>query len=290
MSKILILGSTGLLGQSLMKEIKSRGIEVTGVARSNADVCFDITDDNTLISFIKKNRFSIIINTCAIVNHKLCEQNNALAYQVNSRPSAILANLAKENNAYYVYISTDGYYSGDRDYKHTEEHDIKLFNEYARTKYCGEVFTLTNPDSLVIRTNIVGFRGKADQPTFVEWVINSLTNNVEMTLFNDYYTSSISVTQFAKALCDLLPKKISGILNLACSQVSTKLQFINKLAKEFNLNLNNAKEGTVNSLAGSFRPDSLGLDTSKAEKLLGYALPNLDEVIIQLKKDYYEVG
>jgi len=286
MSRILLLGSTGLLGQALLKEIKSRNLDVIGVARRGADINFDISDQDALSALIKDGKFSVIINACAIVNYQLCEEDKKSAYLVNSRPSAILANLAKEVNARYIFISTDGYYNGDKDFKHKEGDKILLLNEYTRTKYCGEVFTLTNPDSLVIRTNIVGFRGKRDMPTFVEWAIDSMKNGIEMILFNDYYTSSISATQFSGALCDLIDKKINGVINLASSQVSTKALFIYKLAEKFGFKLNNAKEGSVNILMPK-RASSSGLDVSKAEGILGYHLPGLEEVTEQLLKDYH---
>lgn len=290
MSKILLLGSTGLLGQALSKEAKKRNIEIIGVAHSNADFNLDITDDNALTELIKEQRPDIVINTCAIVNHKLCDEDTKLAYDVNARPSAVLANLADELGFYYVFISTDGYYNGDKDKKHTSEDKIWLLNEYARTKYAGECFTLTNKKALVVRTNIVGFRGRENQPTFLEWVINSLKEKSEMTLFNDYYTSSITVTQFSKALLDLLGKRPSGILNLASSEVSTKEGFITEVAKALEFSLENTKTGSVKNLTTSRRADSLGLDVSETEKILGYKLPGLKEVVMKIKGEYYELG
>ncbi|HTY44669.1 MAG TPA: sugar nucleotide-binding protein [Patescibacteria group bacterium] len=288
MSKVLLLGSTGLLGQALLKELTLRNEDVIGMARSGADANFDISDDNALVPFIKDNNFSVIINACAIVNYQLCEDDKKLAYLVNARPSSILAHVAKEVNAYYVFISTDGYYAGDKDLKHKETDAVMLLNEYARTKYCGEVFTLTNPRSLVARTNIVGFRGDPHEPTFVEWAVTSLKNKTKITLFNDYYTSSISVTQFSKSLCDLMNKKISGRINLASSQVSSKAEFIRKLAQNFGFSLEAAKEGPVQALTPR-RANSSGLDVSRAEEILGYHLPGLQEVISQLRKEYDEL-
>ncbi len=290
MSKILLLGSTGLLGQALIKEAKKRNLEIIGVAHLNADFNLDITDDEALTSLIKNQKPDVIINTCAIVNHKLCDEDSKLAYDVNAKPSAVLANLADELGFYYIFISTDGYYNGDNDLKHTVNDKISLLNEYARTKFAGECFALTNKTALVVRTNIIGFRGKENQPTFVEWVINSLKNSVEMTLFDDYFTSSITVNQFSKALFDLLPKRPSGILNLASSEVFSKEKFIKKLATALNLKLKNAKTGSVKNLTTSKRTNSLGLDVSETEKLLGYNLPDLDEVIAEIKREYYELG
>lgn len=287
--KIIILGGTGLLGQALQKEIKKREYNVVTVARQNADYCIDIANDVELKRIIIEIKPSIVINACAIVNHKICDENPDLAYVTNARPSSILSNLAREYNFKYVYISTDGYFNGDKNSKHSESSQIELLNEYARTKYIGEIFALTNKNSLIVRTNIVGFRCKNDQPTFVEWVIESLKNKEDMTLFDDYYTSSISTTQFSKVLLDIIEKDISGVLNIASSEVFSKKEFIENLAKIFNFSLENTQTGKVSTLTTSKRANSLGLDVSKAENILGYKLPTLKEVINQLKKEYDNV-
>ena len=282
-----IIGSTGLLGQALIKEGRKRGLDVVGIARTNADFDIDVTNDTEIEQFLQKNKFDVVINTVAIVNHKICDDSPEKAYIVNARPSAVIAQLSKELNFKYVYISTDGYFSGNKDRKHNENAPVEFFNEYARTKYCGERFALTNPNSLVTRTNIVGFKG-AEIPTFFEWALNAVKNQDEITLFDDYFTSSISVAQFSCILFDLINKNASGLYNVASSEVSSKKQFIEKMSEIFGLELKNAKIGSVSSL-NSKRADSLGLDVSKAEKLLGYSLPTLKEVLLKLKEEYDEL-
>ncbi len=63
-----------------------------------------------------------------------------------------------------MQISTDHYFCGQGDLKHDESAPVTLLNEYARTKYAGEAFALTNPEACVIRTNVVGFRGWEVRP------------------------------------------------------------------------------------------------------------------------------
>lgn len=287
-SRIAVFGASGMLGQALCRAAARRGFDVTSVDLKGSQVALDIRNDVDLETFFGANTFDCVINCCAIVNHAFCDQHPDEAYRLNARPSAVLANLAEEKGFKYVYISTDGYFSGDGNGKHDECAPMVLLNEYARTKYAGEVFTTRNPQALVTRTNIVGFRGNPDQPTFVEWALAALKKREPMTLFTDYYTSSISVTQFAEALFDLLPTDPCGTLNLASSQVSSKAEFITALAKAFGFSLDNAKAGSVTSLTQSKRADSLGLDVSKAERLLGRPLPGLDEVIAQLRKDFHD--
>jgi len=286
--RLAVLGASGMLGQALCRVASQRGIEVTSVDLKGSAVSLDIRRDEDLAAFFAQRPFDCVVNCCAIVNHAFCDQHPGEAYLLNARPSAVLTSLAAEHGFKYVYISTDGYFSGDADGKHAEDAPMVLLNEYARTKYAGEVFTTRNPRALVARTNIVGFRGHPDQPTFVEWALGALRKQEPMTLFSDYYTSSISVTQFAEALFDLLPSDPCGTLNLASTQVSSKAAFITALAQTFGLSLVNAKPGSVTSLTQSKRADSLGLDVSKAEKILGRKLPGLKEVMEQLKRDCHD--
>lgn len=284
---ICVLGATGLLGGALLRETEKRGMRVFGCARKGAAYSFDIKHDTDLIAFIASHNFDVVINACAIVDHQFCDLHPGTAYAVNARPSALLAKMASERNFKYVYISTDGYFSGGADSKHDESAPIILLNEYARTKYAGEVFSLTNSNTLVIRTNIVGFRAREGQPTFIEWALHLLKEQCEMTLFTDYFTSSIATSQLAQSLFDLLSADPVGIYNIGSSEVFSKAVFIKRLAKEFGLSTDKTRLGTVRDLP-SMRPDSLGLNVGKAEKLLGYKLPTMDAVIKQLKRDYDE--
>ncbi|QQR49691.1 sugar nucleotide-binding protein [bacterium] len=283
--RLLILGSTGMLGQALMREAQHRDIEVIGMADTgNADVLFDICDDAKLTQLIYDYRPDTVINTVAIVNLGLCEQDPGLAYRVNTRPSGILASLCRQSSSRLIQISTDHYYTGGVDGKHNESAPIHLLNEYARTKYLAECLALTYENSLVVRTNIVGFRQHPDNPTFVEWALKIIKNDERCILFDDFNTSSIDVTQFSHSLFDLLNKNISGVINLASRDVSSKKDFILGLAQGLGKNLTNARidKVTNNSYQGVVRAESLGLDVSLAEKILGYQLPTKDAVLKNL--------
>lgn len=283
----MVLGSTGLLGQALMKLLKSRNQTVVGIARKNADISIDITDEQLLRKALENNKPDVIINTVAIVNLSLCEENSEQCYVVNARPSAMLAKYTALNKIKYVYISTDHYFTGDQDKKHSETAPLTLTNQYAITKQLGEEFSLNDEDALVVRTNIVGFRGDKDAPTFIEWAINALKNNEEMQLFDDFYTSSIDVMSFSEFLFDLIEKNTSGIINLASSEVSNKQKFITALASRLNLSTEYTMACSMMQNSSAIdRNESLGLDVSKAEEILGCSMPSLDQVIEKLAKEY----
>lgn len=275
-----------MLGQELSRYLSELGNEVIGIARKNADYNFDISDDEKLLECFEIEKPDIIINTIAIVNLNNCEIDKCKAYLVNSRPCGIISNYCFENDIYFVQISTDHYYAGDNDKKHSETDEIYLLNEYARTKYLAEMLTLTNPYALVIRTNIVGFRG-SENDTFVEWALNSLKSNNEISVFEDYYTSSIDIYNFSRVLWDLINNKPNGIYNLASSEVVSKKEFIFSLADSFGLSTSNCIPTKINNNELK-RATSLGLNTEKIENYLGYKLPTLREVTDSLKKHHGE--
>lgn len=282
--KIIVLGSTGMLGQELMRYLSDVDNDVVGVARKNADYNLDITNDEELLNCFEMEKPDIIINTVAIVNLNECEVDKGKAYMVNSRPAGIISDYCFEKDIYFIQISTDHYYCGDADKKHLETDELSFLNEYARTKYLAEVLTLKNPHSLVIRTNIVGFRcGEND--TFVEWALNSLKSQEQINVFEDYYTSSIDVHNFSRILYDFIEEKPSGIYNIASSEVSSKKDFIFSLADSFNLSHSNCNPSKINNDT-VIRATSLGLNIEKVEDIVGYKLPTLKEVTDSLKKSY----
>jgi dTDP-4-dehydrorhamnose reductase len=286
-NNLLIFGVTGMLGQALKRLLQLRGETVIGSASKNSDYDIDIKNDDSLYQVLNEVKPTVIINAAAITDCNVCDNDIAVAYKVNARPSSLIADWAKKKYSYYIYISTDHYFSGDGDKRHNEKESVTLLNEYARSKFLGETLTLMNPQSLAIRTNIVGFRGWST-PTFVEWIVSTLKQNNSVTLFEDYYTSSIPVSLFAQYLLEIIHQRPAGIVNLASRDVFSKKDFVTTLAKKLQLPFEQVKIGSVSSLQ-TRRAESLGLDVSLAESLLGHSLPTLQEVVDQLDIDYRSI-
>ena len=286
MERYLILGSKGMLGKALVKECINRNFFTFEADIQSSSLKFNIKNDNSIIALIKKTKPTVVINTVAIVNLKRCDESPDEAYLVNARPAAILASLSKALNFKFIHISTDHFFCGNEDKKHSETASVTLLNEYARSKYVAELFALINPESLVVRTNIVGFRNTPERPTFIEWLIKSLKENMPLHLFNDYYTSSIDVTSFSKILLDLISLGSSGIINIASPDVSSKKSFVEAFAKELCLYPLKFTISSIKKLPNGPRAESLGLDVSYAEKLLGYQFPKLEQVVKNLVHEY----
>jgi dTDP-4-dehydrorhamnose reductase len=282
--KTLLIGGTGLLGQAFAAELRSRDCPARTAARSRADVLIDVADLDSLDAALTAETPELVINCAALVDVGQCEADPGLAYRVNARPTAALAQWSRRTGGRLVHISTDHYFSDGGARPHLENDPIDFVNEYTRSKFAAEAFALTAPRALVFRTSIVGIRGWA-RPTFAEWAINVALENQPATLFADAYTSSIDVGTFARAALDIAQGPEAGLINLAAAEVYTKAGFVQEVAAQLDRPLDHVTMGSVASLTPP-RPASLGLDVSHAQALLDFRLPNMSQVVAAVLNAY----
>jgi dTDP-4-dehydrorhamnose reductase len=283
MTRCLVIGATGMLGQYMVREAAARGHDVTGTARTGADVALDLSDAEAIGEVVRAAKPDILVNCAAMANIDACDRDPAAAWLVNARAAGLLCEAAAETGAAAIHVSTEHYYSGDGDARHDEAHPVSFLNEYARTKFAGEAMTVAT-GALVLRTNIAGLRGIPDKPTLLEWLVDTARNRKPVTLFDDAFVSTIDCTSMATAAFDLLEAGARGLYNLASRDIFSKKALLGGIAAAIGQPLDHAETGSVRSLAVR-RADSLGLDVGRAEKVLGRALPGLDEVIDNLARE-----
>ena len=132
-------------------------------------------------------------------------------------------------------------------------------------------------NSLIIRTNIIGFRGQK-KLTFFEWILDSIKTKKKIELFHDYYTSSINVNSFSKILFDLHKTGYKGIVNVGSREFISKADFIKRVFKKIDFSDINFIRSSVDKLPIQ-RAKNCGMNVNKAERLLNYKLPTIDDVI-----------
>jgi len=292
MLKIAIFGGTGLLGSNLMKLYDS--YDCRAFSRKSS---INIEDDsNFIIDFSKLEESlrtifehwqpDIIINTVALVNLQKCEDDYPLAFEANVSIAYQLAEIAKKYGSYFIHVSTDHYYH-DSQLKHNEMAAIVLKNNYAKSKREAElVVKKAYNQSLIVRTNIIGFR-KNGKDSFFEWLLKSLQKQDEISMYNNFYTSPISVKQLGEILIQCYYKQLRGIYNIAACDVINKYDFAIKTAEIFQLSAQNIKAiKLINNKKQVRRALTLGLDCKKISKDLNLAMPTIDETLKYLYNEY----
>jgi dTDP-4-dehydrorhamnose reductase len=281
--KVLLLGATGMAGTAIRKELSKREIETIGVARSGSDFCCDLEDENQITDILSAERYDAFINAAAQIDVNRCEARPLESWRVNAKLVSILTNFSHELNIPLLQISTDHFYTYGDDYPHKETEPVFCVNEYARHKYAAEAFALTSKGSLVLRTSILGER-KNGRPSLIDWAISSLLRGEQIELFYDAWTSSIDVDTFAEiALTLLFDTQFRGLLNVGSHHVYSKENLIRKLADMLHIDHAYCLSGSIKRFSN--RPNCLGLDVSKVEKILSRQMPDLDQVCASLARN-----
>ena len=167
MQKILILGATGMIGQTLFRCLATESTaDVYGTVRSAearhffapalaskliADV--DASHLARVDEVIATLRPDVVINAIGLVKQLEAAHDPVLAITFNSLLPHQLAALCKAHAARFIQISTDCVFSGTRgDYRESDAPDAT--DLYGRSKVLGEVVNV--PHAITLRTSTVG--------------------------------------------------------------------------------------------------------------------------------------
>jgi dTDP-4-dehydrorhamnose reductase len=275
---VVILGHQGLLGQALMNVAAERGLRTLGISRRTVPG-FNIARQSDLAPYLDPLAPSLVINAAAITDLAANEADASAAHELHARLPGLLADWGRSRGTPWVQISTDHYWNGNENVLHDERAEVKPPNVYARTKRAGEEQALRDPNCLVLRTNIVGFRGRAGEPTFVEWVLGEVMRGVPFDAYTDVWASSIEVHQCARVLFDLVGMGATGLLNVASRDSVSKADFIAALVHASGYDSNYIRRVPRPAKQRPRRANAMGLEVARVEALLQRPLATLDEVI-----------
>jgi dTDP-4-dehydrorhamnose reductase len=274
---VIVLGHTGLLGQALMRVAQQRGWRALGISRRSVPG-LNLARLLDLGPWFKPLAPALVINAAANTDLAACEADPVAAMELHARLPGLLADWGRASGTPWVQVSTDHFWSGRENLRHDENAEPRPPNAYARGKLEGELLALRDPGCLVLRTNVVGFRGRAGAPTFVEWALAALEQGEPFDAYTDVWASSIEVHQFAEALFDLVALGATGRLNLASRESVSKADFIAALAQASGHEAALARRVGRPARQRPRRANTMGLDVARAEALLGRPLPTLIEV------------
>lgn len=294
---ILITGASGMLGKKII-QLFSRDdqYEVFGISRRNnynstntVMINIDLMDMQAIENVLNQIKPDVIIHCAANVNLEDCQNNQEAAYKLHVESTKKLANF-KPASTKFVYISTDSVFDGKKG-NYSEEDQVHPLNYYAESKYLGEKVALTsNPNTLVIRTNIFGIESSKGH-SLIEWAIKQLASDQSIKGFDDVLFNPVYVGQLAVIIKELLEKdKITGVLNIGSDQFISKYQFLRRVAKTFDFSdelISSVSSDCLQSFIE--RPKNTTLNIKKL-KLLVAEVPSLDSGLHELRRSYNNKG
>ena len=286
MTKVLILGSTGLLGNNLLKyfSIKSN-FECFGIVRKNSDkkklkyikniklYKIDFNKPGNIRKVFDRIKPNIIINCIGVIKQVVNSNMNSEIIKVNSFLPHFLSELVNENNKIrLIHFSTDCIFSGLKgNYLEKDIADAK--DIYGVSKMLGEV---NYPNALTLRTSIIGHELKTKH-SLLNWF---LSQKKSIKGYKNAIFSGLTAPEIARVLIKYVfpNRKLKGIYHLSGKPISKfDLLYIVKKVYKKKIKIMPDLETKINR----------SLNSGLFKKVTGYKPPTWNK-LIQEMYDFYK--
>ncbi len=285
MKKLVITGSTGMLGSNLAMaardkfEVYGLDLEVLNQGIKN-QVKVDLVDAAQVDKVIKDIAPDYIVHCAAMTNVDACEKETSQARTVNAAATENLVKAAGPG-VKFIYISTASVFDGETG-GYTENDSPSPVNHYARTKLEGERFVEMCADHVIIRTDIIGWnlvRGRS----FVEWIFSSLSQGEKIKMFTDVIFTPITVNTLSECILELLENSFTGRINMGVAGAISKYDFGIKFADIFGLDRSLISASTLAACSlTARRPKNTSLNVALAQRTFKKAW-TINEELLKLK-------
>jgi dTDP-4-dehydrorhamnose reductase len=298
LEKLLIIGSTGLVGSKVATLAAKHGFESYNTQHTRKEpspdfVELDITDREATLASVGKIQPRAIVNTAAVTNVDYCETHKEDAQRVNVDGVKNLAEAARENRSRLIHVSTD--YVFDGTVGHYEEADTpNPIQHYGRTKLEAEKVVSSLPSFAIARPSVIfgwspvhstGESGSSKPMNFAMFVLDKLKRHETVKAVRDQYASPTFADNLGEALLRLARAQENGIFHTAGRSCLSRYEFAIKLAEVFGYSVKQVEPVYASEFKQvAVRPRNSCLRVEKAEKSLGMSLFNAEQGVKEMKR------
>lgn len=265
--KVLVLGSTGMLGSAVGPHFLQTDHDVTltyrnaSIAYGDDKIKFAVGDDLERLGA----GYDYVLNCIGTIK-PFMKSNPQEARYINAVFPWELSKWCENIGAKLIHITTDCVYSGkiDDNSSYTESNVHDALDDYGKSKSLGEP-----DDCMVIRTSIIGEEIHKNA-SLIEWAKSQKGKQVKG--FTNHLWNGITTKQYAKVCQDIIEKDLwdIGLFHVFSKDIVTKLQMLEYFDEKFKLNLQIepfAAPSSCNRSLGSSKPlvDALGVPTVREQ-------------------------
>ena len=285
---ILVIGGTGLLGTAILKAKKPKKFLLKISSRTknkNNIINLDLTSISKTTIIFKKVKPDVIINCSALTNVSECNKSlkKAILNNSNTVKNIVHSSLNLKKKPHIIHISTDQVYNNKYILKKNTENNVRVSNNYSKSKYLGEKILLKYKKKTIIRTNFFGKSQSLTKSSFSDYLISNFKKNKSVKLPSNIYFSPIIMSELVKNIFKIVDLKTYGTYNIGSSNGISKYDFGILITKLFKYSpklivpyLSNLKDFN--------RPSGTIMNIKKIEKKLKIKLPSINESILMLEK------
>lgn len=282
MKTILVTGSNGLLGQKITEKVLAEG-RVSLIATSKGPNRYpvnegygyaemDILNPGQVREVIERYQPDAIIHTAAMTNVDTCEEQKALAQQLNVEALQTLISLCEEKDIHLVHLSTDFVFDGlNGPYK--EDDAVSPVSYYGETKVAAEeLLKSSNTNWAVLRTILVyGITNDMSRSNIVLWAKGALEKAYPIKVVNDQWRMPTLAEDLAEACLLAVEKEAQGIYHISGKDYMSIADLVRKVADYWSLDksiITEISSASLNQTAK--RPVKTGFVLDKAIRDLNY--------------------
>lgn len=239
--KVLVTGSNGMLGSSL---VKSLSYDVLGLTSKD----LDITDFKKVNSLLEIEKPNIVIHTAAYTNVDDCEINPDKAYKINTIGTQNLVNYCINKDILFIYISSTGIYGTKKQNEPYNEFDeVNPTTIHHKSKYEAEKIVQNHLSKyLILRTGWL-FGGDINHnKNFVYKRYLEVSENSEIYSDDSQIGNPTYIKDLVKQIEILIENKEYGIFNCVNTAHNiSRYDYVKKIVEFFSIDCQ-VKQASIN--------------------------------------------
>jgi dTDP-4-dehydrorhamnose reductase len=297
--RVLIVGANGLVGQKLTEIfsndrnfdllISARQSEAYNKAASFGYVQLDATNLAAVKELVWNFSPEVIINAAAYTDVDGCEREKELSWKANVTAVENLVTASRLVGARVVHISTDYVFDGKAG-PYDETATPNPLSYYGKEKLASENAVRASGENwAIVRTMVVYGVAPKVKKNFAIWLVQELKKGNRVNIVCDQFGNTTLADDLARGIYELVRQNKRGLYHIAGSDILSRFEFAQKLAKEFGFDtslIHPIRTAELNQLA--VRPLQSGLITLKAQAELGITFLSSEESLKKFKEQFLE--
>ncbi|MCX2573996.1 dTDP-4-dehydrorhamnose reductase [Pedobacter sandarakinus] len=278
MSKILVIGAGGQLGQCLKVVAARKGInEIVFPTEQDAN----ILNEAGLLNLLAQEKPSFVINCAAYTAVDKAEDEVDLSKAINATGAAYLASACLAHNATLVHVSTDFVFEGNEVKLLKEDDEARPINVYGITKLAGEESVISIlPAHFIIRTSWL-YSEFANN--FVKTMLKLGAERDELNIIADQVGTPTYAIDLADAIFDIIQSgsEAYGIYHYSNEGVTSWFDFAKAI---FDISATDVKTNPIPTSAfptKAVRPAFSVMDKSKIKAIFQLHIPYWRDSLVQ---------
>jgi dTDP-4-dehydrorhamnose reductase len=268
--KLLISGSSGLLGRALLKLAAARGHRCVALDRAAVGMSLDATAAGALDErFDGVNHF---IHAAANTDVERCELDPAACYRDNVLLTELLAGAARRCGVLMSFVSSTGVYGTHQDTPWAEFDEARPGTRHHRSKLLGEQAVLAaNWSNLVVRTGwLFGGDPRASKNFVAKRILEARSAHDGIISSNRQQRGCPTlVDDLAERMLDLIELRAHGVFNAVNTGWASRSEYVREIVRGAGLDVEvrpvvagdfrRIAPVSDNEMALNWRADELGL-------------------------------